>query len=594
MTRPADRALQTLLAATGMDAARGAVDGAEAAVSSEVAEAIAVLVSQVADAAVFRDELVAALVETQNQLLSVYAIAQIQTASMTPAEVESRLLEVVADLTKADAVALVTPAVTRTHGSDADARWLEGQVTGHLDAPGIAPAQVEEGDRTALIWPLPSDDGVTAALALLRRGPTDTGLRKLMSFLVEIVASIRTRAFLQEEQIRRAGIAREHEAASRLAQAALPSRPPFLPGCEIAESTRPARSAGGDFYTHVVVDENLLFAVGDVAGKGLPAALVMTKVIAACMSAFASHRPDQIGDVAAQLCDELYPYLSDVGLFVTVLLGGYVPGTGTLFLFNAGHSPTLIVTAEGTTTVKSVMPPLGVLPTPSGKSVEIRLRHGDLLVVGSDGLTEQEDHAGRLFGYDRFTSMLGPLHGRKASDVSDHLLRLVDEHGRDVPASDDQTLFVLRHGDGAEASPPGDSSRVPVLSTTTLDATHLAVRALGPWLADLCGHLGTADVLLPQLGLALHEVCVNVVDHGYGGTPGTITVSGRVDGPTVHLEVRDRGREFDEASVVRPTPGVPQIRGYGLMLVEQLVDSVDYLRDGDENVWRLTTRWDRP
>ncbi|MEV8508425.1 ATP-binding protein [Actinoplanes sp. NPDC051475] len=122
-----------------------------------------------------------------------------------------------------------------------------------------------------------------------------------------------------------------------------------------------------------------------------------------------------------------------------------------------------------------------------------------------------------------------------------------------------------------------------------LPADHEALRGLGPWLAELVGEPLPGDMpgLLSRIELALHEVCVNVVDHAYGGGPGELTIAGTADDTTVELRVTDSGRAFEQHAVVAPRAGVPQIRGYGLMIVKQLVDDVDYERVDTTNICTL-------
>jgi anti-sigma regulatory factor (Ser/Thr protein kinase) len=85
---------------------------------------------------------------------------------------------------------------------------------------------------------------------------------------------------------------------------------------------------------------------------------------------------------------------------------------------------------------------------------------------------------------------------------------------------------------------------------------------------------------------------VNIVDHAYRGAEGEILIAAWVSGTEIRIETRDHGAEFVEESVVAPRPGVPQIRGYGLFLIEKLVDSTDYQRQPNENVWTMTIGWE--
>jgi anti-sigma regulatory factor (Ser/Thr protein kinase) len=129
----------------------------------------------------------------------------------------------------------------------------------------------------------------------------------------------------------------------------------------------------------------------------------------------------------------------------------------------------------------------------------------------------------------------------------------------------------------------------PTIAPLVLPADHEALRQLGSWLAELIGTpcAGQLPDLLSRSELALHEVCVNVVDHAYQGGPGELTVSGWADDTTVELRITDSGGAFEQHTVVAPQAGVPQIRGYGLMIVRQLVDVLHYERVGDTNVCTL-------
>ena len=126
----------------------------------------------------------------------------------------------------------------------------------------------------------------------------------------------------------------------------------------------------------------------------------------------------------------------------------------------------------------------------------------------------------------------------------------------------------------------------PQVSVLSLPADLAALRELGPWLRDLLDRAGAGE-LHSRLELALHEVCVNVVRHAYDDGPGTVDVAGSVGPAAVELTVTDHGAAFDSTAVTPPTPGEPQVHGYGLLLVEQLVDRLDYLRTEGQNRWLL-------
>jgi serine/threonine-protein kinase RsbW len=139
------------------------------------------------------------------------------------------------------------------------------------------------------------------------------------------------------------------------------------------------------------------------------------------------------------------------------------------------------------------------------------------------------------------------------------------------------------------ANPPAGDSRPASL---TMNADALSLRKLGPWVTDLLAGAGEgAAALQGRVELAVHEVCMNVVDHAYAldhdPSPADIEVAGWLDDDAVRIRVTDRGSGFERDAVSRPQPGVPQIRGYGLLIVEKLADDVQYLRADGRNTWTL-------
>lgn len=138
----------------------------------------------------------------------------------------------------------------------------------------------------------------------------------------------------------------------------------------------------------------------------------------------------------------------------------------------------------------------------------------------------------------------------------------------------------------ADSIAQGGAAQVPSL---TVAADPIAVRAVGPWLRRQLKLLPAdeATSVGARLELAVHEICMNVVDHA-GLPPGSsMELSAKVDDRCVEIRLLDRGQPFVPGDVRRPNPGVPQIRGWGLHLAHRLLDSVSYRRDGKTNVWVL-------
>jgi len=123
-------------------------------------------------------------------------------------------------------------------------------------------------------------------------------------------------------------------------------------------------------------------------------------------------------------------------------------------------------------------------------------------------------------------------------------------------------------------------------SSLRLRAELIELRALTPWLTALLA-AGDAQAMYERLELALHEICVNVVEHAYSGREGFLDVEGLVHSDRIELRVLDSGHAFDPASYQPPQDGIPQLHGYGLMIVRQLVDDVVYNNEKGQNSWTL-------
>ena len=166
---------------------------------------------------------------------------------------------------------------------------------------------------------------------------------------------------------------------------------------EVQAVSRAARTFTGDFYFTHRHDDRLWIALGDVAGKGLPAAIVM-----AMIQEELEHR---IASCASTECDparttqRLHEYLAPLiprNRFATAVIG-WVRDDGQVTLVNAGHPPPLIVRRSGAIEeIGSTGPILGVLPAPSWTTTSLRLEQGDALVLYSDGVTEAATDCGEL------------------------------------------------------------------------------------------------------------------------------------------------------------------------------------------------------
>jgi sigma-B regulation protein RsbU (phosphoserine phosphatase) len=248
---------------------------------------------------------------------------------------------------------------------------------------------------------------------------------------------------LEDSRARRrhdARLQREAEEAQLIQRSLLPTRFPELPGVQIAAGWQPARGFGGDCFDVLAFTEGRLgLAIADVAGKGLPAALLMSNIQAA-VRAFAQEetRPHSVcHSVNGLLCRTMIS-----GRFVTFCYLRLDTRERRLTYANAGHNPPLLLRTDGTVerlTAGGTV--LGVFPEAAYDEAELPLAPGDRLIVYTDGITEAEDPGGHEYGEERLIAAARRLDNRDAAALQAGLFSEVAAFAAG-PLQDDATLIV--------------------------------------------------------------------------------------------------------------------------------------------------------
>lgn len=268
----------------------------------------------------------------------------------------------------------------------------------------------------------------------LSRDPYDQGDE---GFLAEAAAQLATGAsqvLLREEQL-------DLEGARRIQQGLLPRELPRLHGYEMAGAWQPSGSVAGDYYDVLKLSEfEVGLCIADVAGKGMPAALLMSNLQAAVNAlAAASTSPKE-------LCQRLNGVVhrnAGANRFITFFYGRLDARSGTIRFANAGHNAPLLIRIEGP-----------VIPLTSGGTMlgpfrdaqygegEVRLSPGDWLVLYTDGITEARDSAGHFFGEERLVEMIRNRDAAPREVVHEVLAEVTRFSAGHL--EDDATLLLLR------------------------------------------------------------------------------------------------------------------------------------------------------
>jgi sigma-B regulation protein RsbU (phosphoserine phosphatase) len=215
-------------------------------------------------------------------------------------------------------------------------------------------------------------------------------------------------------------------------------------GLEVSATLEPAREVGGDLYEVLRLDDGRLFvAVGDVSGKGVPAALFMA-VATTLLRTIAQHVP-QPQEIIQRVNEALLLH-NPSGMFVTLVCLIIDPTSGAVICGNAAHTTAMLLHPgqPPARTLSSTGTLVGILPDVGAKNVTLTLQPGESLVLYTDGVTEAFDAAGKMFDEDHLFQHLAQASGRSAADTTRGVLDAVRVHCGDHPQSDDITIVTIR------------------------------------------------------------------------------------------------------------------------------------------------------
>ena len=401
-------------------------------------------------------------------------------------------------------------------------------------------------------------------------------------------------------------LARELDAARRMQQSILPVRYPHCPdagrnkrcgqeqcalfptcpGIRLTASMIAAKEVGGDFYEFAWLDnQRLAFAVADVSGKGVPAALFMSLSLALLRTiAPVSNGPaDCLTQLNRKLCVD-----NEMSMFVTLFYGVYDASSGLLRYANAGHAPPLLTDRDGNVTplprVRGVA--LGIMDDCQFDENCVELPPASTLCVYTDGVNEAINQAEEEFGDQRLIDVLVEARGKSADGILAAVLSAVDLFAQGMPQADDITCLVLRRANSRRH----DTLKIVLLNQ--LPEIHRMASSLEEF-------LGRRDVdakLVFQLNLVLDEILTNAISYGFPeGRVSEIEIDVFLDDNKIVVRILDFGQSYNPLE--RPAPDLEaslderQIGGLGVHFAKTLMDEVSYWHQGDKNCLVLVKRF---
>lgn len=330
-------------------------------------------------------------------------------------------------------------------GSCVVAARVAGEVLDHDEVVALPDQGLLEAGRLAV--PVVGRRGRLGVLALAERevrgGTTPfvpTDMETLTLFASQAAIALES-ASLHREAIDRERLERELEVAAVVQREIMPKQLPLVAGYELAARAAASRRVGGDVYDLVVTPRGLFVLLGDVAGKGVPAALMAASLQAAVrvlMQGFPT-----VEEMARQLHRHFFTTTPD-NKFATVFFG-YLSDGGDLRYVSAGHNPVVVVGKDGRTSLLGAGgPPLGLLPVVDYREQRACLAPGDVLIAYTDGLSEAPSAADEDFGVERIREFAIAQRFAPVATIIDRLFAAVDAYTGGAPAHDDRTVVALR------------------------------------------------------------------------------------------------------------------------------------------------------
>ncbi len=410
----------------------------------------------------------------------------------------------------------------------------------------------------------------------------------ILAFIIQ--RSAKNLAKLQQANLEREHIDSELNIARNIQMSMLPKsdETALRDDCNIVGWLEPAKLVGGDLYSYLIRDEKLFFCIGDVSGKGVPAALVMA-VANALFRSVSAHESNPARIM--QALNEIGCQRNEQNMFVTSIIGVLDLPTGKLRYCNAGHEKPFVIGKEVKPLPAKPHLPLGVMDDVIYTAQETLLQPGESLFLYTDGLTEAKNESHELFGVKRIEKGLQDC-VKNESITPEKLIQTmtnrVNAFVDGAEQSDDLTLLAIQYT-------PQEKPLV-YRESLTLNNKVSEISKLNAFVQSATAALNMEKGLANRIKLAVEEAVTNIIDYAYpNGIEGSIDITIEADENRICFIITDSGAEFDPTGVSKADTTLSvddrPIGGLGVFLVRNLMDSINYERTDGKNVLRMEKRF---
>jgi sigma-B regulation protein RsbU (phosphoserine phosphatase) len=295
--------------------------------------------------------------------------------------------------------------------------------------------------------PIKGNNSIIAALAAADRetregvGAFETSELRLLSLFASQVGIALENARLHKEALEKQSMERELELAATIQRDILPKAIPSVDRLDLSTLSIPAKQVGGDYHAFFEREGVLTIMVADVAGKSMPAALLVSAFHAAVQLLFAEGR--ELGEIATELNKHIHRWSAE-NKFITMIIVSIDVEAETIEFVNAGHNPCYLLCGGKMEQLKSHGLPIGILGTSTYRAQRRAFPAGSTVILYSDGITEAENEAGEEFENDRLEAVLAQHTDSLAVELRDAIAKAVNDFTGTAAQKDDQTLVIAR------------------------------------------------------------------------------------------------------------------------------------------------------
>lgn len=399
------------------------------------------------------------------------------------------------------------------------------------------------------------------------------------ALMVTIISYTEKQKFLVSEKSR---LQSELEVATVIQHSLLPVINEKYPGrdeVDVSAFMEAAKEVGGDFYDIFFIDSNrIVIEIGDVSGKGIPAALFMATAKITLQNC--------IRDIpglseAVNIANNVLCSRNEAEMFVTLWVGVLDITTGELTYVSAGHNPPVTVIDGEPKYLKAKSG--FVLAGMEGiryKENCITLKKGDAVCLYTDGITEANNSDGQLFGEDNLLKCFGESGYSSSGEIMNHIKQSVNSFVGKAPQFDDMTMLCFIYKGAKDA---GENE-------LTLEATKDNLEKVLAFVDKLLEENNCPPKAQMQIDLAVEELYVNIANYAYAPGTGSATIRVGFDGEPLCAQITliDGGVQYNPLEKPDPDITLPaeerQIGGLGIFMVKKSMDDMQYRYENRNNI----------